>query len=105
MGILDRFRGKQESNEQIVTSVMNQTDLQPSYPDANYASFAQHGYAGNELVFACIREIATSSAEAMLCLYDQEGEIIQPENKTIPRTQGSLAYASSCIVNKPLHRK
>ena len=83
MGILDRFRGKQESNEQIVTSVMNQTDLQPSYPDANYASFAQHGYAGNELVFACIREIATSSAEAMLCLYDQEGEIIEPENNPL----------------------
>ena len=62
MGILDFFRAKQENNEAIVSSVVNSTDLQPSYPDANYASFSQKGYAGNELVFACIREIATSSA-------------------------------------------
>ncbi len=77
MGFFDRFRGKQENNENIVTSVMNQTDMQPSYPDANYSSFSINGYAGNELVFACIREIATSSAEAMLCLYDSNGELVE----------------------------
>ena len=78
MGIFDRFRGKQENNESIVTSVINSTDLQPSYPDANYASFSQKGYAGNELVFACIREIATSSAEALLCEYNDDDEMVSP---------------------------
>jgi len=74
MGIIDFFRAKQENNEAVVTSVINSTDQQPSYPDANYASFSQKGYAGNELVFACIREIATSSAEALLCQYDENNE-------------------------------
>ncbi len=78
MGIFDFFRSKQENNENIVSSVTNSLEQQPSYPDANYASFSQNGYAGNELVFACIREIATSSAEAMLCLYDKEKTIIEP---------------------------
>lgn len=83
MGILDFFRAKQENNEAIVSSVVNSTDMQPSYPDANYASFSQKGYAGNELVFACIREIATSSAEAMLCLYDDDKEKISPNQSPL----------------------
>ena len=33
-----------------------------SYPDVNYASFASQGYGKNEIVHACIRELATSAA-------------------------------------------
>ena len=74
MSIFDRFFGakQDESNEAISSAVINQINTQPSYPDANYASFSQSGYMGNELVFACVREIATSSAEANLRLYDQD---------------------------------
>ena len=33
-----------------------------SYPDVNYANFASQGYGKNEIVHACIRELATSAA-------------------------------------------
>ena len=33
-----------------------------SYPDANYENFASEGYGKNEIVHACIRELATSAA-------------------------------------------
>ena len=72
MGFLDRFipARKAEANEAVVSAVINATDNGFTSPDASYGNFAQQGYAGNELVFACIREIATSTAEANLCLYD-----------------------------------
>ena len=72
MGFLDRFipARKAEANEAVVSAVINATDNGFTSPDASYGNFAQEGYAGNELVFACIREIATSTAEANLCLYD-----------------------------------
>jgi phage portal protein BeeE len=66
MGFLDRFipARKAEANEAVVSAVINATDNGFTSPDASYGNFAQQGYAGNELVFACIREIATSTAEA-----------------------------------------
>lgn len=72
MGFLDRFlpARKAEANEAVVSTVINATDSGFASPDASYGNFAREGYAGNELVFACIREIATSTAEAKLCLYD-----------------------------------
>ena len=77
LSFLDRLLGKQQQYEgSAVTSIMNTTANLPAYPDANYASFSQRGYAENELVFACIREIATSAAEAVLCLYDDDKEKI-----------------------------
>jgi HK97 family phage portal protein len=33
-----------------------------SYPDVNYENFASEGYGKNEIVHACIRELATSAA-------------------------------------------
>ena len=78
MGFLDRFipARKAEANEVIVSTVINATDSGFTSPDASYSNFAREGYAGNELVFACIREIATSTAEAQLCLYDANHEKI-----------------------------
>src|SRR5260221_10046512 len=32
-------------------------------PDSNYDTFAREGYSKNEIVFACIEELATSAAE------------------------------------------
>jgi HK97 family phage portal protein len=79
MGFLDRFipARKAEANEAVVSAVINATDNGFTSPDASYGNFAQQGYAGNELVFACIREIATSTAEATLCLYDANHEKIE----------------------------
>ena len=78
MGFLDRFipSWKAEANEVIVSTVINATNSGFTSPDASYGNFAREGYAGNELVFACIREIATSTAEATLCLYDANHEKI-----------------------------
>ena len=77
MSLFDRVFGtKQEANDTVVSSVVSATNMLPAYPDANYASFSQRGYAENELVFACIREIATSAAEAVLSLYDDDHEKI-----------------------------
>lgn len=79
MGFLDRFipARKAEANEAVVSAVINANDNAYSSPDASYGNFAREGYAGNELVFACIREIATSTAEATLCLYDANHEKIE----------------------------
>lgn len=79
MGFLDRFipARKAEANEAVVSAVINATDNGFTSPDASYGNFAREGYTGNELVFACIREIATSTAEATLCLYDANHEKIE----------------------------
>ena len=79
MGFLDRFipARKAEANESVVSAVINATDNGFTSPDASYGNFAREGYAGNELVFACIREIATSTAEATLCLYDANHDKIE----------------------------
>jgi HK97 family phage portal protein len=36
------------------------------FPKYNYENAVQEGYIGNDLIFACIREIATSASEAVL---------------------------------------
>ena len=59
MAFWDRFVGKQE----LSTTVPLNLDLgQASYPDVNYANFAAEGYNKNEIVHACIRELAVSAA-------------------------------------------
>jgi len=53
------FRKQQE----LSTTVPLNLDVgQASYPDVNYANFASEGYSKNEIVHACIRELATSAA-------------------------------------------
>ena len=59
MAFWDRFVGKQE----LSTTVPLNLDLgQASYPDVNYDNFASEGYNKNEIVHACIRELAVSAA-------------------------------------------
>tara|TARA_R100000808_G_scaffold1666_1_gene7386 strand:+ start:486 stop:2465 length:1980 start_codon:yes stop_codon:yes gene_type:complete len=79
MGFLDRFipYRKQEPNDAVVSAVVSNFDIGNAFPDASYSNFAREGYAGNELVFACIREIATSASEAFLRLYDDVQEPIE----------------------------
>ncbi len=36
---------------------------QPAFSDSNYRNYVQEGYKKNELVYACIREVATSASE------------------------------------------
>ena len=42
-------------------------------PPVDLAKFAREGYRRNELVYACIREIATTAAEVQLCIRDARG--------------------------------
>jgi HK97 family phage portal protein len=54
------FRKQQQ---ELSTTVPLNLDVgQASYPDVNYENFASEGYAKNEIVHACIRELATSAA-------------------------------------------
>ena len=48
-----------------------------------YESAVRSGFAGNDLVYACIREIATSAAEARLVAYrtDTDGALVEVEGR------------------------
>lgn len=60
MAFWDRFRTKAE---ELSTTVPLNLDIgMASYPDSNFESFAKEGYSKNEIVHACIRELATSAA-------------------------------------------
>ena len=61
MAIWDWLRSKQEQT--LSTTVpLNLGTGTAEYPDANFENFATEGYAKNEIVHACIRELATSAA-------------------------------------------
>ena len=60
MGFWDTWFTKQ--NELSTTVPLNMGAGIASYPDANYANFASEGYAKNEIVHACIRELSISAA-------------------------------------------
>ena len=67
MSFLDRFFRTSEkqmvADPEIGAAVPLNYDVgQATYPDANYANFASEGYAKNEIVHACIRELATAAA-------------------------------------------
>ena len=60
MAFWDNWFTKQ--NELAATVPLNLNVGIASYPDANYSNFASEGYAKNEIVHACIRELAISAA-------------------------------------------
>ena len=60
LGFWDTWFTKQ--NELSTTVPLNMGAGIASYPDANYANFASEGYAKNEIVHACIRELSISAA-------------------------------------------
>ena len=67
MSFLDRFFRTSEkqmvADPEIGAAIPLNYDVgQASYPDANFANFASEGYAKNEIVHSCIRELATSAA-------------------------------------------
>lgn len=49
----------------------------PQYQKESYFRYALEGYSRNEIVFACIEELATSAAEPMMKALDAEGEPIK----------------------------
>ena len=60
MAFWDRFLTKAE--ELSTTIPLNMDIGMAQYPDSNFESFAKEGYSKNEIVHACIRELATSAA-------------------------------------------
>ena len=61
MPFWDRFRTKAE--QELSTTVPLNLDIgMASYPDSNFENFAKEGYSKNEIVPACIRELASSAA-------------------------------------------
>ena len=53
---------RKQAQELSTTVPLNLDVGQASYPDVNYANFASEGYGKNEIVHACIRELAVSAA-------------------------------------------
>lgn len=49
----------------------------PLYQKQSYYRYAMEGYSSNEIVFACIEELATSAAEPRMKALDQAGEDIE----------------------------
>jgi HK97 family phage portal protein len=45
----------------------------PVYPSSGFLSAANHGFGRNELVYACVMELATSMPEATLRVYGPDG--------------------------------
>ena len=67
MRLLDRFfpgSAKQLPSEPEVagTVPLSYNPGLASYPDANFSNFASEGYGKNEVVYSCIRELATGAA-------------------------------------------
>ena len=60
MAFWDNLLRKQQ--ELSTTVPLNMDVGMASYPDVNYENFANEGYSKNEIVHACIRELATSAA-------------------------------------------
>ena len=61
MAFWDRFRTKAE--QELSTTVPLNPDIgTATYPDSNFENFAKQGYNKNEIVHACIRELAVSAA-------------------------------------------
>lgn len=52
-------------------------DHTPQYQRESYFRFAREGYSSNEIVFACIEELATSAAEPHMKALNQDGEDIE----------------------------
>ena len=58
--------------KRAVTSIVLSWSVdKPQYSTVDYQTLAEQGYALNTLVWACIREIATSAAEAPLRVYER----------------------------------
>lgn len=53
---------------------------QPVYPQDNYRDLVSGGYSKNELVYACINEIASSAPEAPLRVYDTENDDVRDDH-------------------------
>ena len=79
MAFWDRFLTK---GEELSTTIPLNLDIgMASYPDSNFESFAKEGYSKNEIVHACIRELATSAAtpKYQVVAPSTEGVIIEIE--------------------------
>jgi len=62
---------KQEPQGDVTVTVPLSGDLsQVQYPTDDYASFSAQGYGKNEVVHACIRELATAAATPRYYIYD-----------------------------------
>jgi HK97 family phage portal protein len=61
----------------IAASVPVGTAGVPQMPAYSYERFSREGYGSNELVYACVEQLATSAAEPKLCAYDTDGEKIE----------------------------
>jgi HK97 family phage portal protein len=57
----------------------------PLYPSSGFLSAANHGFGKNELVYACIMELATSMPEAVLRVYGPDGLGEPKENHPLRR--------------------
>ncbi|HAT65560.1 MAG TPA: hypothetical protein DCS66_13340 [Flavobacteriaceae bacterium] len=81
MGILpNSWFQKQVTDTDIAATVPLVTDLASiQYPVDNYSNFSKQGYARNEIVYSCIRELAqgVGSASYYVGFTDADGGIVR----------------------------
>lgn len=70
------FTGHLPDTKQGLPKVLPWKSGRPQFIEDNYRDFAKGGYSKNELVFACITELATSVPEAPLRVFNEDDEVL-----------------------------
>tara|TARA_Y100000593_G_C4318162_1_gene342116 strand:- start:1642 stop:4113 length:2472 start_codon:yes stop_codon:yes gene_type:complete len=86
MGIFPNWFQKQVTDTDIAATVPLVTDLASiQYPEDNYKNFSKNGYGRNEIVYACIRELAqgVGSASYYVGFTDADGGITRDETSPV----------------------
>ena len=79
------FQAKATDSDIAATVPMVRDTNKTQYPADNYSNFSQQGYGRNEIVHACIRELAqgSSTARDFVGKRDAEGGITEDENNAL----------------------
>jgi len=84
----DRFASKQEPDTVSATIPLIPDLSGAQYPTDNYANFASEGYGKNEIVHACIRELATAAASPRYYVQQSKREgLVEADPSTTPLGQ------------------
>lgn len=82
----NRTRAKAQSGQPVdsAAALLVGMHTTPEWPEDNYEAYAREGYGRQELVFACVSEIATSAAEARLRVVTVDRDGTQQEDSASP---------------------
>jgi len=79
LSAFSRFRRSELDARSAMQLLATWQQNAPQYPPFSYEAYADSGYRKNELIYACVREIATSASEPALRVLSRTPEGIQQE--------------------------